>query len=130
MIKPRYSLGHGDWFVPHDMRKHYGDELLDAVNKHEPYTLIKRGIPLEEQTINSVKFTKGNYLPKPTVGRIVHYYDVGNPNPLAAIVTYVFKNLPDDRCALQVFGADLGDVSGVEFSETPQPGHWSWPPRA
>lgn len=66
---------------------------------------------------------------KPTVGRIVHYHNEVNPNPLAAIVTYVFKNPADGMCGLHVFGTEESDRNGVPFSETPKPGHWSWPPR-
>lgn len=126
----KYSLGHGEWFVPHDMRKHYGDELLDAVNKHEPYTLIKRGLPLEEQTINSVKFTKGNYLPKPTVGRIVQYRGVGYEEPLAAIITQIDKVDGYLLVSLRVFTpTDTFYVQNVGYSVS-TPGCWSWPPRA
>lgn len=68
---------------------------------------------------------------KPTVGRIVHYYDSKSRNaPLAAIITAVH----DDRCVnLTVFGNQfthfgLMHLTSVVQSEAPTDGAWTWPP--
>lgn len=130
MINPRYSLGHGDWFVPYDMRKHYGEELLDAVNKHEPNPLIKRGIPLTDN-----KLAKGGYFPKPSVGRIVHYRSYGTPNGeyepevRAAIITAIHKgdnSMQVSLCVLNPTGMFFNEKVNYSVST---PGCWSWPPR-
>lgn len=85
---------------------------------------------------------------KPTVGRIVHYQSHGSPDgkytpqPRAAVVTAISvtlapgSTLPSvgeptsavDLCVLNPEGMYFN--RGVPFSETPQPGHWNWPPRA
>lgn len=75
----------------------------------------------------------------PSVGRIVHYYGESEEyagQPIAALVTEV-----DDEdlalARLHIFwplhqepikAENFGHV--YTFSETPTPGHWSWPPRA
>lgn len=66
---------------------------------------------------------------EPTVGRIVHYQGFTQTEPLAAIITAVYE--ATDRVSLTVFlpvGAAQPRPS-VPFSETPEPGHWNWPPR-
>lgn len=65
---------------------------------------------------------------KPTVGRIVHYREVGGPEPLcsAAIVCFVLGE--DGTLALRVFGANTVD-SGRRAREGTQPGTWHWPER-
>lgn len=81
---------------------------------------------------------------KPTVGRIVHYTNLGDkdgrypPEQQAAIVTGVYPELPDG------VGSEVGpmhvdlhifyrtgqfDMKAVPFSETYERGHWSWPPK-
>lgn len=73
---------------------------------------------------------------KPTVGRIVHYYSETadeelNKKPHAALVVHVYAN-PDAYVGLQVFARlpkEYDMRTSAPFSETPKPGHWSWPPR-
>lgn len=97
--------------------------------------------------------------PQPSVGRIVHYEARGSadgyfrPEPRAAIITAVHwsdsANEPDwqgieqsarpsdEQAEVYISGVSVAvlNPSGmffnehVEFSETPKPGHWSWPPR-
>ncbi len=93
---------------------------------------------------------------KPTIGRIVHYTNLGDadgkypPEAQAAIITGV-KNrhspaerqasnhrLDNDLCTETCFAVDLhifyrtGDffMMDVPFSKTPMTrGHWNWPPK-
>lgn len=61
----------------------------------------------------------------PTIGRAVHYTtSSGKTRP--AVIT----DLDDGITSLTVMNP-LGChyVEDVEFSEEPQPNHWSWPPR-
>ena len=72
---------------------------------------------------------------KPSVGRMVHYRSYGSPGgeyaslPRAAVVTEVD---PDGEtvglCILNPTGQFF--TQHVKYSETPKPGHWSWPPRS
>lgn len=66
---------------------------------------------------------------KPSVGRIVHYYDGTVADPQPAIVSAI--NGTHDVC-LTVFavGASPTGFMRVPVSEKPTPGHWCWPPRA
>jgi hypothetical protein len=81
---------------------------------------------------------------KPSIGRIVHYQSYGAPGgeflpePRAAIVTAVHPNDPGTsgkfNAAATIDAAVLNPTGlffavGLPFSETPEPGHWSWPPR-
>ena len=82
---------------------------------------------------------------RPSVGRIVHFYDGSTADPQAAIVTAV--NGTHDVC-LTVFAMDRlpyelaavvpgsftpprrrYNVGRVPVSEKPTPGAWCWPPR-
>ncbi|MDQ0756083.1 hypothetical protein [Arthrobacter sp. B3I4] len=75
----------------------------------------------------------------PSIGRIVHFYpaqslpDCAN-GPWAAIITAVHRrgsHVPDGGISASVF-LPSGTAAGypfLPFSETPKPGHWSWPPR-
>lgn len=70
---------------------------------------------------------------KPTVGRIVHYTNLGDsenrypPEQQAAIVTRVRDG---DRVALHIFyPTGQFDMDNVPFSEEYERGHWSWPKR-
>lgn len=75
---------------------------------------------------------------KPSVGRIVHYTPgapdnppAGAMGPWAAIITWVSRDESRSDVNLAAFdsrGAPLA-AQGVAYSETPKPGHWSWPPR-
>jgi hypothetical protein len=77
---------------------------------------------------------------KPTVGRIVHYTNLGSvddngnmiypPTQQAAIVTGVDK-FGTDRVSLLVFyeGGGMFPMSEVPYSETYERGRWSWPER-
>ena len=69
---------------------------------------------------------------KPTIGRIVHYtaqHDPISTRALAAIVTAISES---GAPYLTVFlpGGGVISVEAAPFSEEPQVGHWSWPPRA
>lgn len=87
---------------------------------------------------------------KPTVGRIVHYTNLGDkdgkypPEQQAALVTKVTKQtFPDDGNAVpgetneQGYAVSLhifyetGDfyMKDVPFSKEYERGHWTWPPR-
>jgi len=69
---------------------------------------------------------------KPTVGRIVHYQSYGTPNgeylpePRAAIITEI-TGTTASLAVLNPTGMFFN--VGVQFSENPKPGHWSWPPK-
>lgn len=72
---------------------------------------------------------------KPTIGRIVHYLSLGSgdgkfpPETQAAIITGLSSN-DDGRVSLKIFyKTGIFDMDQVPFSERPQRGHWSWPPR-
>lgn len=81
---------------------------------------------------------------QPSVGRIVHYQSHGSPNgqhqskTRAAIITEVREAPAGTRIADAPTGSVVDlcvlNPSGMyfdlatPFSETPQPGHWSWPP--
>lgn len=83
---------------------------------------------------------------KPSVGRIVHYTNLGDKDGRypaeqhAAIVTGVYPPAPTSEGSGSSHGdmhADLHifyktgqfDMMGVPFSESYERGHWSWPPR-
>jgi hypothetical protein len=73
---------------------------------------------------------------KPTIGRIVHYVNLGDadgkypPTTQAAIITAIENpNDPQGRVWLKVFyKTGLFDCE-VPYSPEPKRGHWSWPPR-
>ncbi len=82
---------------------------------------------------------------KPSVGRIVHYTNLGDkdgkypPEQQAAIVTGVYKtNDFTDEGVVNEMHVDLHifyktgqfDMKAVPFCDTYERGHWSWPPRA
>lgn len=80
---------------------------------------------------------------RPTIASIVHYTDHGRHQAapwvtMAAIVTSIpaDDNADGTTTNLTIFGdATAWSGSGatqaprVPYSETPKPGHWSWPPR-
>lgn len=87
--------------------------------------------------------TKENKM-KPTVGRIVHYTNLGDkdgrfpPEQQAAIITGVYPAATADNIAqvgeshvdLHIFyRTGQFDMKAVPFSETDERGHWSWPPK-
>jgi hypothetical protein len=74
----------------------------------------------------------------PSVGRVVHYQSYGTPNgefkseARAAVITTVAEAHDDRHCrvglaVLNPTGLFFEDP--VPYSEEPQAGHWSWPPR-
>lgn len=111
-----YVIEPGSWAVTPEVREHFGDELLDKINK--------RGAPrLPPGTPNT-------HIQKPSVGRIVHYHPKEGVGPYAAIVTAVVE----DAVALQIFWPswvveEPRESLRTPFSPSPKPGHWSWPPR-
>lgn len=71
---------------------------------------------------------------KPSVGRIVHYQSYGTPGgeysslPRAAVITETYgESSCVGLCVLNPTGQFF--TQSVPYSETPKPGHWSWPPR-
>lgn len=70
------------------------------------------------------------------IGRSVHYStakEVDLPDTCAAVIISVEKGVKDepDTFGVHVFTAGWdGSILGVQFSEEPKAGHWSWPPRA
>jgi hypothetical protein len=75
-------------------------------------------------------------IPRPSVGRIVHYYTDGDlTHPQAAIITHVMPPSPMLRVHLTTFpahyeaGEALRAALGVPFCEVPADGCWCWPPR-
>ena len=69
--------------------------------------------------------------PAPTVGRIVHYQETENSDPLAAVVCAV---LEDGTLSLSVFNGNghPSGARGVPSAEAAEEGapRWSWPPKA
>ena len=76
---------------------------------------------------------------KPTVGRIVHYTNLGDKDPCAnawsrgcpgtqaALITAVHE---DGTVSLHIFyEAGHFDMFDVPYSDAPKRGHWHWPPR-
>lgn len=70
---------------------------------------------------------------KPSIGRIVHYVNLGDrdgkypPETQAALITKVND---DGTVDLKIFyRTGIFDRPRVAFSETPERGSWSWPPR-
>ena len=66
-------------------------------------------------------------LPKPSLGRVVHYYDTDGTTK-AAMITYVHS---ESLVNLAVFGPN-GETFGrtsIAYSDTPGSGGWFWPPR-
>ena len=68
---------------------------------------------------------------KPTVGRVVHYRENADADPLAATVAAVCE---DGTLSLGVFTVN-GNVQGVrevphEDDAAPDAARWSWPPKA
>lgn len=81
---------------------------------------------------------------KPTVGRIVHYTNLGDkdgrfpPEQQAALVTGVYSEQPEGlgstsgpmHADLHVFyRTGQFDMKAVPFSESYERGCWSWPPK-
>lgn len=80
--------------------------------------------PAPEPKVRKPRQTKTE---EPTVGRTVHYItDSGKPRP-AVLIDVHGEGLVD----LVIFNP-LGAVpkEEVEFSEAPEPGFWTWPPRS
>lgn len=75
--------------------------------------------------------------PKPTIGRIVHYFAFAEAPPQAAIVANVYEDTPDGggapfkMLALTVFGHDGSPIpiAGIPFEGDVYP-RAVWPPRS
>ena len=71
---------------------------------------------------------------KPSVGRIVHYQKYGTAGgehksePSPAVITKILDE-ESGRCQLFVMNPNGLYFNTTPYSETPKPGHWSWPPR-
>jgi hypothetical protein len=69
----------------------------------------------------------------PTIGRVVHYQSYGTPGgefqslQHPAIVTEVHSDGVVGLFVINPTGQYF--TREVPFSETPKPGHWSWPPK-
>jgi hypothetical protein len=69
----------------------------------------------------------------PTVGRIVHYMNLGDadgkypPETQAAIITKVHDD--DCVCLCIFYPTGFFFMQAVERSDEPKRGHWNWPPR-
>lgn len=70
---------------------------------------------------------------KPTIGRIVHYTNLGDadgkypPEQQPAIIVRVND---DETVGLHIFyPTGQFDMAKVPFSEEYKRGHWSWPPK-
>lgn len=82
---------------------------------------------------NNAAMQHGGNMEKVTVGRIVHYTNLGDkdgkypPEQQAAIVTRVRDG---GLVALHIFyPTGQFDMDNVPFSESYERGHWSWPAR-
>lgn len=71
--------------------------------------------------------------PQPTIGRIVHYVNLGDkdgrypPETQAALITGLNA---DGTASLKIFyRTGIFDIPAVPYSAEPARGHWSWPPR-
>lgn len=69
--------------------------------------------------------------PAPTVGRIVHYTPPEGGQPLAAIVTRVYRDVPTviDVTVFPPGGNVISVITIGPARAAGEPG-WSWPPRA
>jgi len=72
----------------------------------------------------------------PSIGRVVHYHSYGTPGgefkpePRAAIITAVAEETGLSGVCLAVLNpTGMFFNTGVQYSEEPKPGCWSWPPR-
>jgi hypothetical protein len=71
---------------------------------------------------------------KVTIGRTVHYQRFGSPGgehkaePSPAIVTAILDEATQ-KCQLFVMNPNGVYHNPTEYSETPKPGCWNWPPR-
>lgn len=69
----------------------------------------------------------------PSIGRVVHYQSRGSadgvfaPEPRAAIITRVNTDDTVDLCVLNPTGVFFD--FHLQYSEDPEGGCWSWPPR-
>ncbi len=71
---------------------------------------------------------------KPTIGRVVHFI-TDEMRSHASIITGLVEPEhigADNVVDLHIMppGGSAYDLTSVPFSETPKPGHWTWPPRA
>lgn len=71
----------------------------------------------------------------PSIGRIVHYQSYGTPGgeymsqPRAAIITDVHKSDPAWVGLAVLNPTGMFFKQDVFYSETGEPGSWTWPPR-
>ncbi len=70
---------------------------------------------------------------KPSVGRIVHYYQNSAEVPFAGIITEVYhddNSVEEGLVNLYVFSPARPFYKvQVRFSKEPARDHWSWPPK-
>lgn len=75
---------------------------------------------------------------KPSIGRIVHFYDrsyeANQPNgigPYPAIITYVWGGSPDFLVNLEVFGLGQAHETSIPYNDAPEAATsstwWCWP---
>lgn len=73
---------------------------------------------------------------QPTIGRIVHYTNLGDadgkfpPETQPALIVRVNATPePQDIGAWIFYPGGFFYMASIPYSETPKRGHWNWPPR-
>lgn len=113
-----------------------GRVVFDPHTEYRNRGVVYEGLPRDYMVF--VALEPGVFLKKegemnPTVGRIVHYTNLGDkddrypPEQQAAMITGVND---DGTVALKVFyKRGQFDLDSVEYSEVYERGKWTWPPR-
>lgn len=71
--------------------------------------------------------------PTPTTGRVVHYTTAAQQERTRAALVFEVEDEQEGTVSLHVFNGVPPFIhlkTGVEFSEEPAAGCWSWPPRS